>query len=60
MQKVLTPDEDAEYRRLYDQFIEAVMLAGKILETHGMESAEFLKADSTSGAIANWRSRPMA
>jgi hypothetical protein len=43
---VWTPEKAAEYGRLYYQLVTAVVAAGKVLGTHGMESEEFRKADA--------------
>jgi hypothetical protein len=43
---VWTPEKAAEYERLYYQLVTAVVAAGKVLSTHGMESEEFRKADA--------------
>jgi hypothetical protein len=51
MPKVLSLEENAEHLRLFNQFNEAAVRAGKIAEAHGMGSPEFLEADSATGAI---------
>jgi hypothetical protein len=44
-------EERAEHRRLYNRLVDEVRRTGEILQIHGMESTEFLEADSAVGAI---------
>jgi hypothetical protein len=49
--EVWTPEKAAEYNRLYKEFSTAVAHARDVLRTHGMESAEFYRADAAAGEI---------
>jgi hypothetical protein len=49
--QVWTPEKNAEYDRLYNEFAKAVAIARGILKTHGMASTEFYRADAAAGEI---------
>jgi hypothetical protein len=50
---VITPEEGAELRRLYDKHVAASIHTGNVLRTHGMESFQFFETDRATGMI--WR-----
>jgi len=42
---ILTPEEGAELKRLYDEHRDATVSAAGVLASHGMDSPEFSEAD---------------
>jgi len=51
--RIITHEEAAELTRLYEEHAAASQRAGEILQSHGMESAEFADADRATGEL--WR-----
>ena len=48
----MTPDEAAEYQRLYAEFVAATAKAFAILRAKGIDSYAFLEADAEAGKLS--------
>jgi hypothetical protein len=53
MRNVISPEEDAELKRLHEAYFAASKWAYAILARDGMESPQFAEADAAVGAV--WR-----
>jgi hypothetical protein len=51
VRNVIGPEEGAELKRLYEEYVAAINHAAGILRTEGMDSPRFLEADKAAGTL---------